>query len=137
VAAVHGNKSEVTIDGSDISEYLDSADLSIEQETVEYSGLGQGPKAKRQTVGNYGAKFELAGRYDAAAEGPSAALIAMIGSTTPAAIEYYPAGSATGAEKRAFNALLASYSESSPVGGIVAFKASLVVDGAITNSTAA
>ena len=46
-----------------------------------------------------------------------------------------PGGTASGQRTNSFNAIVTNYSESSPVGGIVTFKASLLATGAVTSVT--
>jgi hypothetical protein len=129
----HGSKAAVTVDGTNLSAYCDSVELSIDVDTAETSAFGA--TWKTSVAGLAGAQLELSGNYDpTASTGPVAVLTGLIGQDA-FPVEYFPGGNVSGQVKHAFNALLTSYAESSPVGDKVTFSASLIVDGAVTTTT--
>lgn len=60
--------------------------------------------------------------------------MAVITGGVPVTIVYRPGGTATGQVQRSFSALITGYSESSPVGGIVTWKAGFLATGAVTST---
>lgn len=125
MAFVHGSKATVTVATKDLTQYIDSAEMSLDVDTAQGKTFGQAWAVTK--VGAASGKFDIGGFFDASIDGPSDVLVPLVGAA-PVAVVYKP----DGAEQRSFNAAVASYSESSPVGGLVAWKASLVIDGAVT-----
>lgn len=131
----HGKYAEIEVNSVDLSAFCDSADLSIDIDTAETSTFGD--TWKSHIAGLAGATVELAGNYDpTATTGPAAVLMALIGAAAFPVV-LHPGGDVTGQREHGFNAILTSYSESSPVGDKVTFSAGLLVDGAITTSAVA
>lgn len=129
----HGRFAEITIAANDLSDYCDTADLSIDVDTSDTSTFGS--TWKTAITGMAGATVDLGGNYDpTATTGPAAVLTGLIGDD-PFAVEVFPGGDVTGQASRTFNAILTSYKESSPVGDKVTFSASLLVTGAVTFGT--
>jgi len=130
MAFKHGRAAEITVGGTSLSAYCDTADLSIDIDTSDTTTFGASWKTAIE--GLAGATIELAGNYDpTASTGPVVILTGLIG-TGSAAIVYKPAGSASSGLSRSFSAILTSYKESSPVADKVTFTASLLVTGAVT-----
>lgn len=131
----HGRFAEITVAAADLSDYCDSADLSIDVDTADTSTFGL--TWKTAITGMAGASVDLSGNYDPTATvGPAAVLTGLIGDD-PFAVTVYPGGNITGQASRAFSAILTSYKESSPVGDKVTFSASLLVTGPVTFATVA
>jgi len=131
----HGRFSEITVAGADLSDFCNSADLSIDVDTADTTTFQQ--TWKTALTGAAGGKVELKGDYDPTeTTGPADVLSALIGAD-PFAVTVYPGGNVQGQGSRAFNAILTNYGESSPVGGVVTFSASLMVTGAVTFDTVA
>ena len=129
----HGRLAEITVNSKDLSSFCDSADLNIDIDTADTTTFGA--TWKTAITGLAGGGLELSGDYDpTATTGPAAVLTALIGAD-PFACTVYPGGNVTGQASRAFDAILTKYSEGSPVGGKVTFKASLQVTDAITFDT--
>lgn len=131
MAFIHGKNAEVLVGSDDISVYLESADLSIDTDAADISVFGSDWKGSQP--GQSSGKLDLAGKYDATATtGPIDVLDAL--RAAPGEVTFYPQGNAVGRHKYVGNFHLTNLTASSPVGGIVAFKASLVSDGAIVKS---
>lgn len=128
----HGRFAEVTVNSVALSSFLDSCDLSMENDTAETTTFGK--TWKTHLPGLNGASLSLSGNYDpTASTGPSATLVALLGAAAfPVVVE--PGGDVNGQLRHSFNALLTSYSESSPVGDKVTISAEIIVDGAITTT---
>jgi hypothetical protein len=129
MAFKHGKAAEITVASVALSTFCDSADLAIDIDTADTSAFGA--SWKTALAGLAGGKLDLKGKWDpTTTSGPASALTALIGDA-PFAVIYEPGGAASN-QSRTFNAILTSYAESSPVGGIVAFTAGLLIDGAVT-----
>jgi len=130
MAFKHGRAAEITVDGTALSSFCDTADLSIDIDTSDTTTFGASWKTAIE--GLAGATIELGGNYDpTASTGPVAVLTGLIGNGAVTVV-YKPAGSADSGLSRTFSAILTSYKESSPVADKVTFSASLLVTGAIT-----
>lgn len=131
----HGKYAEITVNSNDLSAFCDSAELSIDVDTAETSTFGS--DWKTHLAGLAGGTIELSGNYDpTATTGPAAVLMALIGAAAFPVV-LFPGGDVTGQRSHTFNAILTSYSESSPVGDKVTFSASLLADGEITTAAVA
>lgn len=126
----HGRLAEVTVNTKALSLFCDTADLNIDVDTADVTTFTKSWKVA--IAGLIGASVELAGDYDpTATTGPQAVLFPLLGAAAfPVVV--YPGGNTTGQVSRTFNALLTKYSEGSPVGDKVTFKATLLVTDAIT-----
>lgn len=130
----HGKNAEITVNAVALSTFCDSADFAIDVDTGDTTTFQS--TWKSALAGVPGAKLDLVGKYDGTAStGPAAALIGCITGGVPVAVVHKPGGTLTGQRTNSFNALVTSYAESSPVGGIVTFKAGLLVTGAVTSVT--
>lgn len=128
----HGSKAELTVNAVALSAFCDSIDLKIDVDTSETTTFGK--TWKTHIPGLAGASLDGGGNYDpTATTGPAAVLTALIGAD-PVAVLYYPGGNVADQVEHSFDAILTSYSESSPVGAQVTFKFTLLVTGADTVS---
>lgn len=131
MAFVHGKNAEVTVNGTSLTAFSDTADLSIDVDTTETSVFGT--TWKTSLPGLVGASFSIAGNYDpTVTTGPAAVLIGCINGGVPVAVVHKPGGTAAGQRTNSFNAIITSYSESSSVGDKVTFSADAIVTGAVT-----
>lgn len=126
MAFKHGKDTAVYVGAVDLSAYLNSADLSVdldEGDTTTFRATW-----KSAIAGTVGAKVTLGGLYDP----DEATLSTLFLAAVPGALTYCPAGAvAIGDRARLVSALEASYGETSPVGGVVAVKASVTATGAV------
>lgn len=130
----HGKNAVVTINAVDLSTFCNALDLSIDVDTDDTTTFGSSWKSA--LAGTAGAKLDLSGDYDpTASTGPASAIFACISGGVPVAVVHKPGGTLSGQRTNSFNAIVTNYSESSPVGDIVSFKASLLVTGAVTPTT--
>ena len=129
----HGRYAEITVNSVDLSIFCNSADLGIDVDTADTSTFTA--TWKTALAGLAGGKLDLKGDYDpTGTTGPADVFQGLIGAD-PFAVVVYPGGNTSGQGSRAFNAILTSYAESSPVGGVVTFSASLLITGAVTFDT--
>lgn len=130
----HGKNAQITVNSVDLSTFCDNLDLSIDIDTADTTTFGS--TWKTAIAGLPGAKLDITGDYDpTASTGPASALFAVISGGAAVAVVHKPGGTLSGQRTNSFNALITNYSESSPVGGVVTFKASLLVTGAVTPTT--
>lgn len=130
----HGKAAGISVAGKDLSAFCESADFSIDVDTGDTTAFAA--TWKTAIAGLPGGKLEMSGYYDpTATTGPADVLTGCIvggkawqttGGAAVACI-YYPGGNVSGQASRTFNAIVTSYAESSPVGGIITFKCSLLV----------
>ena len=129
MAFKHGKSTDVLLDGTDLSPYLNAADLAVDLDTADTTTF----KATWKTAiaGTVGAKLDFAGFYD-----PTVATLPdSIGvdfSLVAGVLTYAPAGAlAIGDRVRLASVVSSAYAESSPVGGMVAIKWSAGVSGVV------
>ena len=116
---------------TDISGYVNSVDgLPGDTDTGETTTLGK--QSKTYIAGLHDASPSLSGVWDAA-------LTTIVGTQTEQKIirsfEYGPAGGGSGKVKQSGEAIITSYTVSSPVGDVVTFSISLQKTGDITEGT--
>lgn len=135
MAKHHGKDSTFTIDGVELTTYLDSITMPETVDVAETSTMGQ--DAKTYIEGMSGGTISISGRWDeTATTGPDAVLSGLKGAGESAFV-YGPAGDATGAVTYTGNAILTGYSRTSPIGDVVAFTADFQITGAVTRAIAA
>jgi hypothetical protein len=128
----HGRFADITVDGNDLSDFCDSADINISVDTAETTTFGD--SWKTNIAGLAGATLALSGNYDpTATTGPAAVLTSLVGAD-PVAVVLYPGGNASGQISHSFNAILTGYTEKAAVGDKVTFTANLLVDGQVTTA---
>lgn len=119
----HGKTTQVFLDAVDLSPFLTSAELAVDLDTSDGSTFGT--TWKSAVVGEFGAKFDSQGFYD-----PTNLKFAPNVLTTSGSIlTFGPAGmTSVGQGARLMQVVNTSYANTSPVGGIVAFKWSATTD---------
>ena len=129
----HGRLAELTVNGSAMSTFCDSMDLSIDVDAADTTTFTK--SWKTAIAGLAGGSLEISGNYDpTASTGPAAILTALIGAD-PFTVVAYPGGNTSGQVSRSFSAILTAYKEGSPVGDKVSFSATLMVTDTLTFGT--
>jgi hypothetical protein len=124
----------ITVNAVDISAFCTSLDLSIDQDTGETTTFGSSWKSF--IAGTMGGKLSIQGDYDGTVTtGPASAILLAQATAVPIAVVHKPGGTLSGQRTNSFNALITSYAETSPVGGVITFKADLLPTGTITSVT--
>lgn len=126
MAFKHGKSTAVLLGATDLSSYLNSADLAADLDTGDTTVFQASWKSA--IAGAAGSKLELAGLYD-----PDLTdLTSVFGDDPGAVLTHCPAGAlALGDRARLLSAAEIAYGETSPVGGVVAFKSSVQGDGTL------
>lgn len=140
MAAAHGSDSAIKVnDGTslrDITPYVKSVDFNRSRDANDVTTKGMNGKTYRAGLSD--GDVRITGLWDdTALVGPRIAFKTLLTLPDPKAIEWYPEGTASGAEKSSSNALLTQYDESSPIDDMVAFTATLKISGDVTDGTAA
>lgn len=130
----HGSKAAITVNAVVLSTFCTSLDMEISQDTGETTTFGA--TWKTHIAGVMGGKLSIVGDYDpTVTTGPASAILIAQATAAPVAVVHEPGGTLSGQRRNSFNALITSYSESSPVGGIITFKADLLATSTITSIT--
>jgi hypothetical protein len=140
VAQAHGTDSVLMInDGTslrDITPYTKSIDFNRSRDANDVTTMGMNTKAYRGGLRN--GEVRISGVWDdTVSAGPRklfTTLMAVGAPSTATAVEWYPEGNTTGAEKSAGLCVLTQYDEGSPIDDMVAFTATLKLSGDVTDS---
>lgn len=126
MAFKHGKNTQVLLNSTDLSPYLNAADLSLDADTAETTTFTS--SWKTAIVGTSGMSYELGGLYDPTLTTMAALTTTDFGSVLTVA----PAGaSAIGDRVRMMSVAETAYGESSAVGDAIAFSATLMGTGAL------
>jgi len=113
-----GRAAQVFFNGYDVSGYLDSAELSLDQDTGDTTTFGATGGAKTYLPTVYGASLSTSGFFDPSANDVITAATAVDGGVAT----FCPSGGRTvGDLARIITVTTTSYGQSSPVGEVVAF----------------
>jgi hypothetical protein len=130
----HGKNAEITVNAVVLSTFGTNIDFAVDVDTADTTTFQS--TWKSAIAGIPGAKLDLTGDYDGTVTtGPASALMASIAAVVPVDVVLKPGGTLAGQRTNSFNAIVTNYAESSPVGGVITFKASLLVTGAVTTVT--
>lgn len=124
MSKIHSKVSAFSLNGQDLTPFVNTAGISISVDAVETTPIGT--SYKTYLSGLQDATLSVSGFYSTATIGPEAAFKACISLAAAVPFAYRPAGQATGYQG---NALVTSYEVSSPVGDYVAFTGELQVTG--------
>lgn len=129
MAFVHGSNSDIVVDTTNLSQYVDSVTHDRSVDTAETSTFGNDDKTF--IAGLEDGTFSLSGHWDTTGDG------ALDGTFDGAlvALTYGPAGSAGGAIAYTCSALVTNYSITSSVADRVNWTASFQRSGALTRGT--
>ena len=123
---LHGRNTTVLLGSVNLSPYLDSLDVAADTATAETTTFGA--TWASALAGAASAKVDVSGYYDPA----QSTLSTLLLSGVPGVLTGCPGGGAAiGDSARLVSALDVGFSESSPVGGVVAIKASFQADGVL------
>lgn len=117
-----------------ISPYLNNVEFAQENELADITTAGAEGRTFRQGLTN--GTINLTGLWDdTASTGSQTVLASLVGLEVTTGFEWGPEGNAMGAVKYSGECVLESYTESSPVGDMVAFTATLRISGSVTVGT--
>lgn len=122
----HGKNTTVLLGGVNLSPWLNAADFAVDIDTADTTCFGA--TWKSAVVGTEAAKVDVAGLHDVDQSNLSALFLSLV----PGVLTVAPGGGAAiGDAARLVSAHDVSYAESSPVGGMVAVKASFGATGPV------
>jgi hypothetical protein len=132
MAFKHGKSAGLSLNAVVLSSFIHEMETSFDTDLADTTTFGATWKAG--LTGISGGKLDISGYYDpTAATGPGAVLFPLLTAGTAVTGLIYPGGNSTGQSLYTVTAsgtngcIVLSYSETSPVGGIVAFQASIAI----------
>lgn len=132
--AIHGKDAHFTYSSQDLSAHLTSIDFSQQNDSHDNTTFGD--EGHEFVGGLTNGTITLNGFWDdTATTGSATVLDALVGSDSPVAFEFGPAGNGSGEVKYSGSALLTSLDYSDPVADLVTFTASLQISGSVTKGT--
>lgn len=138
MSAVHSKNTYVSLDGHDLSQYLNDSDWTRSPESHKLTTYGNDNNVYGGGLGD--GSTDLSGKYDnttlsASAGGPAAVLEPLEG--TNVTLVYRPEGTGTGKPERSVNVLVGEYKETHPVADYIMWTCKLTHSGDVTRSTQA
>lgn len=124
----HGKNAAFTFNSAALGTFMDTMDTSFDLDIADTTTYGA--TWKSGLPGIPGGKLDIAGKYDpTASTGPGAVLYAAFLAGTAYTGLIYPGGTASGQILYTVTSgvICTAFGESSPVGGIVSFKASFMI----------
>lgn len=131
MARVHGRRTEITVDGDDLTDYCDTSELTREADEHDVSTYGTDDA--QYGGGLIRGGFTFGGVYESGATGPGATLRPLIGDTV--VITRKVEGTGTGKPLETFSAVVKKYTETAPVADYVRWSAECTKTGAIVDTT--
>lgn len=129
MARIHGKNTVITIDGTDMSSFIDDSTFSQSGDVHDTTAYGQD---NRSYIGGLiDGTFSISGHYDDGTDNPRDAIPALLGGAAVTIVRS-PEGTGTGLAQDSFSAICTSYDESSPVDDKISFSADFQITGAIT-----
>lgn len=124
----HGKNAALTINAGALATFLTNVDFSTDLETADTTTFGS--TWKSSVAGIPSGKIDFSGNYDpTAVTGPGAILFPLVTAGTAVTVLFYPGGNTSGQALYTMTTggIVRSYSEASPVGGLVTFKGSVEI----------
>lgn len=130
--AVHSKNTYVSLDGRDLSQYLNDSDWTRSPDPHKLTTYGK--SANVYAGGLLDGGTDLAGRYDSSAvSGPRAVIEPLIG--TNVTLIYRPEGTGTGKPQRSVDVLVGEYKETHPVADYIMWTVKLQHSDDVTITT--
>lgn len=125
-----GANAVVTLDGDDLSDWVNNTEFPVTADTYETTTYGSG--GYKEFVGGLkgGGTITISGFFDAAASGPQKIIEPLIGGAP--VVFVWQESATVGNLTRTVSVIVSNYTESTPVGGMISFSADLQQTGAIT-----
>jgi hypothetical protein len=124
----HGKNAALTLNSGALAAFLTNIDFSTDLDTSDTTAFGS--TWKSAVAGVPGGKLDFSGLYDpTATTGPGAILFPLVTAGTAVTGLFYPGGNVAGQSLYTITTgcIVTAYSESSPVGGVVTFKGSVLI----------
>lgn len=132
MTAVHSKDTYVSLDGNDLSTYLNDSDWTRSPESHKLTTYGNDNNVYKGGLGD--GSTDLAGRYDSStSSGPRAILEPLVG--TNVTLIYRPEGTGSGKPQRSVDVMVGEYKETHPVADYIMFSQKLTHSGDVTITT--
>lgn len=130
----HGKSASLSVAGTVIQAYLDSAALNVTNETADTTAFGS--TWTSAIAGLLGGTLSGSGFYDpTTSTGPQAVLWSAFTGGASVAVVYYPGGNTSNQRSYSFSAFVTSMEESATATDKVTFSFEMLVTGAVTPAT--
>lgn len=137
--STHGKDAHLAIDDGTgvlriISANVNNTDFQVSNDIHDDTTYGQTGHTKKGGLTD--GSIAIKGFWDKTAlTGSETVLASLVGVFAPVDFEFGPEGSASGKVKKSGKFVLENYTQSAPVGDLIAFTASLQISGAVTTGT--
>lgn len=133
MAKKHGMNAVVTLDSDDLSDWVNNTEFPRGAEVHDVTTYGSGGSKEFLSGLKDGGVITISGFHDSAAAGPQKTIEPLVGGA-PVVFEWQE-GATAGDLTKTVSVIVASYTESTPVGGFISFSADLQMTGAVTLGT--
>lgn len=134
MAEVHNKLTYVSLDGDDLSPFLNDSDWTRSPDVSDLTTYGKDNKVYKGGLGD--GSTDLSGKYDdTAGTGPRAVIEPLVG--TNVTLVYRPEGTGTGKPQRSVDVVVGEYKETAPVAGYRMWTVKLQHSDDVTSSTQA
>jgi len=128
---VHGRQTFVSVDGDDLSPYIDNAAYNTTADSHDVTGMGA--DSHEYLGGLKGGQLQVSGSYKSGVGGPRDVLHGKQGTTVT--VVYRPEGTGAGKPEDTFDAIVIAYDETSPVADRKQWAATFQITGDISTDT--
>lgn len=130
MAFVHGKKTYVSLNGSDLSPFSNTSTMSRKADKHDVTTYGKDDHVYEGGLGD--GTSSIGGTYDNTATGPRDVIEPLIGTVVP--FIRRPEGTGAGLPQDSVNALVEEYVETAPVADYVSWSVTLQLSGAVTST---
>lgn len=117
-----------------LSANINNTDFQVSNDIHDDTTYGQDGHTKKGGLTD--GSITISGFWDKTAlTGTETVLSSLVGLFAPVPFEFGPEGNANGAVKKSGKCVLQTYTQSAPVGDLIAFTASLSISGTVTTGT--
>lgn len=131
MAEVHNKHTVVTLDGDDLSTWLNNSDWTRNPDSHDLTTYGKDDHVHKGGLGD--GSTDLEGKYDDGAAGPRAIIEPLEGQNVT--LIYRPEGTGAGLPQRSVDVLVGEYKETAPVAGYRMWTVKLQHSDAVTRTT--
>jgi hypothetical protein len=132
MAFVHGRGTVVIINGVDISAFTNNTEDADVHDAHDVSCYGADRKGWAYGLGD--GKITISGIHDDTSVGPRKVLKALKNNRTIAPFIFRPSGTGVGKQQTSVNVLVETYTDTSPIAGMITWKSVLQMSGTLTET---
>lgn len=131
MAFIHGKNAVVSLDGTDLSAFINNVAFNQSADSHDVTCLGAVGHA--YAAGLTDGTCTISGIYDDGAAGPAAEIRPLVGGANVTLL-YKPEGTGAGKIQNSASVQVKTYNETAPVAEMVSWEAELQISGAVTTS---